>query len=84
MVDFIIKYHVTKVKLWKTLTSEFNCVFEGTIYIHIDNVSVGFEGTNGWETAHIHDLPSWAEDELHYSIEQELKIFPICVDVDYA
>jgi len=83
MVDFIITYHVTKVKLWKTLTPQFSCVFEGTIYISIDNVSVGFEGTDDWETAHIHDLPSWVEEDFKYSIEDELKIFPICVDVDY-
>ncbi len=43
MVDFIITYHVTKVKLWKTLTPQFSCAFEGTVYISVDNVSVGFE-----------------------------------------
>lgn len=83
MVDFIITYHVTKVKLWKTLTPQFSCAFEGTVYISVDNVSVGFEGTDDWETAHIHDLPSWVEEDFQYSIEQGLKMYPICVDVDY-
>lgn len=33
MVDFIITYHVTKIKLWKTHSPKFTCVFEGTVYI---------------------------------------------------
>jgi len=81
MVDFIINYHVSRIKLWKS--DDRNCNFEGTIYVIIDRVMVGFEGTTDWERAHIHDLPSWTEDNFKDEIIDELKIYPVCVDVDY-
>jgi hypothetical protein len=81
MVDYIINYRVSRVKLWKS--DDPKCVFEGTIYVMIDRVLVGFEGTDDWEKARIHDLPSWTEDDFKDEIIDELKIFPVCVDVDY-
>lgn len=81
MVDFIINYHVSRVKLWKS--DDPNCTFEGTIYVTVDKVMVGFEGTDDWERTKIYNLPSWTEDNFKDEIMDELKIFPICVDVDY-
>jgi hypothetical protein len=81
-VDFIINYHVNKVSFWKTNGK--NCQYEGVVYVKIDNLMVGFEGTTDWEKAKITDLPSWVEDDFKDSIQDELNIFDnICMDVDY-
>jgi hypothetical protein len=81
-VDFIINYHVNKVSFWKTNGK--NCQYEGVVYVKIDNLMVGFEGTTDWEKAKITDLPSWVEDDFKDSIQDELNMFDnICMDVDY-
>jgi hypothetical protein len=82
-VDFIINYHVTKVSLWKSNGK--NCQYEGVVYVKVDKVMVGFEGTNDWEDARkIQNLPSWVEDDFKDLIQDELDIFNnICMDVDY-
>jgi hypothetical protein len=81
-VDFIINYHVNKVSFWKTNGK--NCQYEGVVYVKIDNLMVGFEGTTGWWKNKITDLPSWVEDDFKDSIQDELNIFDnICMDVDY-
>lgn len=84
MVDYIINYNVSKISMWKNKDDR-ECKFEGTIYVKINKVIVGFEGTNDWETARIDDLPSWTEDDFKESIQSELDIFQgICLDIDYV
>ena len=82
-VDFIINYHVTKVSLWKSNGK--HCQYEGVVYVKIDKIMVGFEGTNDWEEVRrIQYLPSWVEDEFKDLIQNELSVFDnICMDVDY-
>jgi hypothetical protein len=82
-VDFIINYHVTKVSLWKSNGK--NCQYEGVVYVKIDKIMVGFEGTNDWESVRrIQYLPFWVEEELKDLIQDELDIFDnICMDIDY-
>ena len=84
MVDYIINYNVSKISMWKNQDDR-KCKFEGTLYVKINKVIVGFEGTDDWETAEIHDLPSWTEDDLKESIQSELDIFQgLCLDIDYV
>ena len=84
MVDFVIRYRVSKISLWKAKEDGY-CRFEGTIYVEINKVLVGFEGTDDWETAHIHDLPSWTEDDFKDSIYDDINIFEgVCLDIDYS
>ncbi len=82
-VDFIINYHVTKVSLWKSNGK--HCQYEGVVYVKIDKIMVGFEGTNDWEEVRrIQYLPFWVEEEFKDSIQDELNIFDnICMDIDY-
>ena len=82
-VDFIINYHVTKVSLWKSNGK--NCQYEGVVYVKIDKIMVGFDGTNDWESVRrIQYLPFWVEEELKDLIQDELDIFNnICMDIDY-
>jgi hypothetical protein len=82
-VDFVISYHVTRVSLWKSNGK--HCQYEGVVYVKIDKIMVGFEGTNDWESVRrIQYLPSWVEDEFKDLIQDELDIFDnICMDVDY-
>jgi hypothetical protein len=82
-VDFVISYHVTRVSLWKSNGK--HCMYEGTVYVKIDKIMVGFEGTNDWEEVRrIQYLPSWIEDLFKDLILDELNIFDnICMDVDY-
>lgn len=80
-VEFIVYYKVTKIKLWKSNDPE--CIYEGTIYVNIDKVLVGFEGTDDWERVGIYDIPQWSEDSFKESIQDDLNMYPICVDVDY-
>jgi hypothetical protein len=82
-VDFIINYHVTRVSLWKSNGK--HCQYEGVVYVKIDKIMVGFEGTNDWEEVRrIQYLPSWVEDEFKDLIQNELSVFDnICMDVDY-
>lgn len=84
MVDYIINYNVSKISMWKNQDDR-KCKFEGTLYVKINKVIVGFEGTDDWETAGIHDLPSWTEDDFKESIQSELDIFQgLCLDIDYV
>jgi hypothetical protein len=82
-VDFIINYHIDKVSLWKSNGK--HCQYEGVVYVKIDKIIVGFEGTNDWEDVRrIQYLPSWVEDEFKDSIQNELDIYDnICMDIDY-
>jgi hypothetical protein len=82
-VDFVISYHVTRVSLWKSNGK--HCMYEGTVYVKIDKIMVGFEGTNDWESVRrIQYLPSWIEDDFKDLIQNELNMFDnICMDVDY-
>jgi hypothetical protein len=82
-VDFIINYHIDKVSLWKSNGK--HCQYEGVVYVKIDKIMVGFEGTNDWEEVRrIQYLPFWVEEEFKDSIQDELSIFNnICMDVDY-
>jgi len=82
-VDFVISYHVTRVSLWKSNGK--HCMYEGTVYVKIDKIMVGFEGTDDWENVkNIQNLPSWIEDDFKDLILDELNIFDnICMDVDY-
>jgi hypothetical protein len=82
-VDFVISYHVTRVSLWKSNGK--HCMYEGVVYVKIDRIMVGFEGTNDWESVRrIQYLPFWVEEEFKDLIQDELNIFDnICMDVDY-
>jgi len=82
-VDFVISYNVTRVSLWKSNGK--HCMYEGTVYVKIDKIMVGFEGTDDWENVkNIQNLPSWIEDDFKDLILDELNIFDnICMDVDY-
>ena len=82
-VDFVISYHVTRASLWKSNGK--HCQYEGVVYVKIDKIMVGFEGTNDWEEVRrIQYLPSWVEDEFKDLIQNELSVFDnICMDVDY-
>jgi len=82
-VDFVISYHVTRASLWKSNGK--HCMYEGVVYVKIDKIIVGFEGTNDWEDVRrIQYLPSWVEDEFKDSIQNELDIYDnICMDIDY-
>ena len=82
-VDFVISYHVTRASLWKSNGK--HCMYEGTVYVKIDRIMVGFEGTNDWESVRrIQYLPFWVEEEFKDLIQDELNIFDnICMDVDY-
>jgi hypothetical protein len=82
-VDFVISYHVTRAILWKSNGK--HCMYEGTVYVKINKIMVGFEGTNDWENVKkIQNLPSWIEDDFKDLIQNELNIFDnICMDVDY-
>jgi hypothetical protein len=82
-VDFIINYHVTKVSLWKSNGKHFQ--YEGVVYVKIDKIMVGFEGTDDWEEVRrIQYLPSWIEDYFKDLILYELNIFDnICMEIDY-
>jgi hypothetical protein len=82
-VDFIIKYHIDRVSLWKGDGK--HCQYEGTIYVTVEDVIVGFEGTDDWERGHrVYDLPSWVEDDFKDSIQSEVEIYgKLCLDVDY-
>ena len=83
-VDFIIKYHIDRVSLWKGDGE--HCQYEGVIYVKVEDVIVGFEGTNDWEKGYrIYDLPSWVEDEFKDSIQNDVQIYgKLCLDVDYS
>jgi hypothetical protein len=84
MVDFIIEYQVSKISLWKGKSDEY-CRFEGTIYVKINRVLVGFKETDEWEKVTIEDLPSWVEDDLKESIYEDINIFQgVCLDIDYS
>lgn len=81
-VDFIIEYRINKITMWKVKSN--HCNYEGVIYVKIDRVLVGFEHLDEWESAHIHDLPEWAEDNFKDSIYDDIEIFgKLCLDVDY-
>ena len=82
-VDFVISYHVTRASLWKSNGK--HCMYEGTVYVKIDKIMVGFEGTDDWENVRkIQNLPSWVEDDFKDLIQNELNMFDnICMDVDY-
>jgi hypothetical protein len=82
-VDFVISYNVTRVSLWKSNGK--NCQYEGVVYVKIDRIMVGFEGTNDWENVKkIQNLPSWIEDDFKDLLQNELNIFDnICMDIDY-
>ena len=81
-VDFVIEYKINKITMWKVNSN--HCNYEGVIYVKIDRVLVGFEHLDEWESAHIHDLPSWAEDNFKDSIYDDIEIFgKLCLDVDY-
>jgi len=82
-VDFIIKYHIDRVSLWKGDGK--HCQYEGTIYVTVEDVIVGFEGTDDWERGYrVYDLPSWVEDDFKDSIQSEVEIYgKLCLDVDY-
>lgn len=85
-VDVIVKYHVNRISLWKESPKpKFgNCQYGGTVFLKLDDVKVGFEHLDDWESAHIHDLPSWLEDDFKDSILNELSIYQnICLDIDY-
>jgi hypothetical protein len=88
-VDFVISYHITTVSLLKSNGYELSvpkrCQYQGVVYVKIDRIMVGFEGTNDWESVRrIQYLPSWVDDEFKDSIQYELNIFDnICMHVDY-
>jgi hypothetical protein len=60
-------------------------MYEGTVYVKIDKIMVGFEGTDDWENVRkIQNLPSWVEDDFKDLIQDELDVFDnICMDIDY-
>ena len=83
MVDYVIKFKVSRVTLWREKNTP-NCNFEGTIYLKFDKIMVGFNSTNEWETARIYDLPSWVEDDVKSSVLEDVDIFEqVCLDIDY-
>jgi hypothetical protein len=81
-VDVYIEYHISKASLWKSNGK--HCQYEGVLEVTFDRLLVGFKHLDEWETAHIHDLPSWMEDNFKDSILDEIDMYEnICMDIDY-
>ena len=81
-VDVYIEYHISKASLWKSNGK--HCQYEGVLEVTFDRLLVGFKHLDEWESAHIHDLPSWMEDDFKDSILDEIDMYEnICMDIDY-
>ena len=81
-VDVYIEYHISKASLWKSNGK--HCQYEGLLEVTFDRLLVGFKHLDEWESAHIHDLPSWMEDNFKDSILDEIDMYEnICMDIDY-
>lgn len=82
-VDFIIDYSTKKVIMSRTKGDE-ECLYEGTIYIKIENILIGYSSTNEWEKVYYEDdLPESSWDDLKEDIQEEVfKFLPhVCLDV---
>lgn len=81
MVDFIITFKVTKFDIHRIKGDDY-CRYEGNFYVDIDEVLIGIEETDSWETTEMYDLPSYVEDDLIQDISHELyQIIPfVCMD----
>lgn len=81
-VDFIIKYKIEKISIWKS--KENDCPFEGTIYIEPLSLSLGVN--DDWEHGFLqHDIYEWIWDELAEDcVHRIMSHIPIvCLDSDF-
>ena len=81
-VDYIIKYRIDRVVMWKSKTG--NCFFEGTIYIEPLQISLGFN--NDWEYGFKqHDISESIWDEMEETIISRVyKHLPhVCLDCSF-
>lgn len=81
--DVIIEFEIIKIPMWKIESTD--CVYEGTIYIHINEILVGAEdeGIIRYESMSKDDVPSWVWDEFtETQFLEKLDDTEFCLDVN--
>jgi hypothetical protein len=60
--ETVIEFEIIKIPMWRVISSE--CMYEGTIYVHINEILVGDDDSENYESMSKDDIPSWVWDDL--------------------
>jgi hypothetical protein len=98
--DYIIRFHITKVTMWSTQGHKENdyfirsiyhpkpdSKFEGTVYVKIDTLLVGYKQRDQWEKMYGEDditETAWDEFKDHISDTVATWISGVDLDVDIS
>ena len=94
--DYVIKFHITKVTMWNTKGYEENdpfirsiyhpkpgSLFEGTVYVKIDTLLVGYKQRDLWEKMYGEDdITETAWDEFKDQISDDISKWMPGVNLD--